>query len=48
MEDSAQLVENQPEELTADVLQFAEMFEQLSPEAKTAMLEILRQLNGIE
>lgn len=48
MEDNAQLVENQSNELTADVLQFAEMFERLSPEAKTAMLEILRQLNGIE
>lgn len=46
MEDNAQLVENQSNELTADVLQFAKMFERLSPEDKTAMLEILRQLNG--
>ena len=48
MEDNAQPTGTQPDELSTDVLQFAEMFERLSPEAKTAMLEILRQLNGIE
>ncbi|MBD5111844.1 MAG: hypothetical protein HDT42_04830 [Ruminococcaceae bacterium] len=37
----------QSDELTADVLQFAEMFERLSPEDKTAVLELLRQLNGV-
>ncbi len=34
-------------ELLADVLQFAEMFERLSPEDKTAFLELLRRLNGV-
>ncbi len=47
MEDNAQPIGAQPDELSADVLCFAEMFERLSLEAKTAMLEILRQLNGI-
>lgn len=48
MEDNAQPIGTQPDELSADVLCFAEMFERLSPETKTAMLEILRQLNDIE
>lgn len=47
MEDNAQPIGTQPDDIVADVLLFAEMFEQLSPEAKSAMLEILRQLNGI-
>ena len=47
MEDNVQPIGTQPDDLTADVLCFAEMFERLSPEAKAAMLEILRQLNGI-
>lgn len=48
MEDNAQSIGTQSDELSADILCFAEMFKRLSPEAKTAMLEILRQLNGIE
>lgn len=48
MEDNTQPIGTQPDELSADVLRFAEMFERLSPEAKTAILEILRQLNGIK
>ena len=45
MEDNAQSVEKQNDELSADVLQFTEMFKPLSQEAKVAMLELLRQLN---
>lgn len=48
MEEKTQPIGTQPDDLTADVLRFAEMFERLSPEAKSAMLEILRQLNGVE
>ncbi len=45
MEDNAQSIEKQTDELSTDVLQFAEMFKQLSLEAKVTMLELLRQLN---
>lgn len=34
------------EELKADIVCFAKLFEHLSPDAKAAILEILRQLNG--
>lgn len=40
--------EKQSEELSEDIIQFTEMFSQLSPEAKDAMLEILRLLNNVE
>jgi len=40
--------EKQSTELSEDILQFTEMFSQLSPEAKDAMLEILRLLNSEE
>lgn len=33
------------EELKADIVCFAELFERLSPDAKSAILELLRQLN---
>lgn len=48
MEDNAQPIGTESDELSADILRFAEMFERLSPETKTAILEILRQLNGIK
>lgn len=48
MEDNTQPIETQSDDLAADIICFAEMFERLSPEAKSAMLEILRQLNDIE
>lgn len=47
MEDNTQPAAEQPEDILADVLCFAEMFERLSPEAKAEVLELLRQLNGI-
>lgn len=37
--------ETPSEELEADIVCFAELFERLSPDAKAAILEILRQLN---
>lgn len=40
--------EKQSVELSEDILQFTEMFSQLSPEAKDALLEILRLLNSEE
>ncbi len=33
MEDNAQPIGTQPDDLAADILRFAEMFERLSPEA---------------
>lgn len=47
MEDNAQPITDEQDELVADVLRFAELFERLSPDAKTVVLELLRQLNGI-
>lgn len=46
MEDNAQPKTVEQDELVADVLRFAELFERLTPDAKTAILELLRQLNG--
>ena len=40
--------EKQTDDFSAEVLQFAEMFSQLPPEAKDAMIEILRLLNNEE
>lgn len=48
MEENANLTEEQSEELLSDVLCFAEMFERLSPEAKSAMIEFLHQLKDEE
>lgn len=48
VEDNVQPIGTQSDDLAADIICFAEMFERLSPEAKSAMLEILRQLNGVE
>lgn len=47
MDENAQLTKAEQDELVADVLQFAEMFERLSPEDKTAVLELLRRLNSV-
>ncbi len=47
MDENVQPEVTQLDELTADVLQFAEMFERLSPEDKTVVLELLRRLNGV-
>lgn len=48
MEDNAQPKEPQSDEFSAETLSAAKIFERLSPEAKTAVLELLRQLNGIK
>ena len=48
MEDNANLAEEQSNEFSAETLSTSKFFKRLSPEAKTAMLELLRQLNGIE
>lgn len=48
MDNNKKSSENQNDELSEDILQFTEMFSQLSPEAKDAMLEILRLLNNEE
>lgn len=48
MENNVQPLEQQTDELSADILKFTEMFKQLSPEAKAAMLEILHLLNDID
>lgn len=48
MEDNANLTEEQSDEFSAETLSAAKIFERLTPEAKTAMLELLRQLNGIK
>lgn len=47
MEENAHPEKTQPDSLTADIKQFAEMFERLSPEDKTTVLELLRRLNGV-
>lgn len=48
MKDNANLAEGQPDEFSAETLSAAKIFERLSPEVKTAILELLRQLNGIK
>ncbi|MCM1298196.1 MAG: hypothetical protein NC203_00550 [Firmicutes bacterium] len=45
MEGNVRPIETSSDNLETDVLCFAEMFEQLSSEAKAAILELLRQLN---
>lgn len=40
--------EAQDNELVADVQQFAEIFERLSPDEKADVIELLRQLNAID
>lgn len=47
MEDNAQSIIDEQDELVADALCFAELFERLSPDAKAVVLELLRQLNGV-
>lgn len=47
MEENAQHEVTQPDNLAADELLFAEMFERLSPEDKTVILELLRRLSGV-
>lgn len=48
MEDNVNLAKEQSDEFSAETLSAAKIFERLSPEAKTAVLELLHQLNGIK
>lgn len=43
---NSEQIDEQTDELLADIVCFAEMFERLSPDDKESMLEFLRQLNN--
>lgn len=48
MDNSMEPFDMHSDELASDILQFVEIFEQLSPESKSSMIELLHQIKDEE